>query len=87
MDACIKLKHQNKRRAYRQTTFSMETLFQLSHSPIFATDPSSQLLEHTFLFSFPVSVTSFFEGPVEVLLCFSSTLLDCRYEILFVGMA
>lgn len=65
----------------------MEALLHLSQRLIVTTHATSEFLEHSSFLRFPILPATVFEEAIEILLCFSSALLDGGYEILFVRMA
>lgn len=64
----------------------MEALLHLSQRLVVTSRTTSELLEHPSLLRLPVLPAAILEELVEILLRLSSTLLNRRYEILFVCM-
>lgn len=64
----------------------MEALLQLCHGSILASNAATQLLEYALFLGFPVTLAALLQETVELLLCLLSSLLDRRYEVLFMSM-
>ena len=65
----------------------MEALLHLSQRLVVTTRATSEFLEHSPFLRLPILPAAVLEETIEILLCFSSALLNRGYEILFVGMA